>query len=92
MAPFDAAAFFLAVGGIVIFFTWSENKGDGSDNTTVQQGMNRRTRRSRTTSASFILGAMQSLFEASMYSFVFLWTPALGPNGEDIPHGMILPR
>ena len=24
-----------------------------------------------------------------MYSFVFLWTPALGPNGEDIPHGMI---
>jgi hypothetical protein len=30
----------------------------------------------------FYLGAMQSLFEASMYSFVFLWTPALGPNGE----------
>jgi hypothetical protein len=25
---------------------------------------------------------MQSLFEAAMYSFVFLWTPALSPNGE----------
>lgn len=36
-----------------------------------------------------LLGAMQSLFEASMYSFVFLWTPALSPGGEDIPHGMI---
>lgn len=24
-----------------------------------------------------LLGAMQSLFEASMYTFVFLWTPAL---------------
>lgn len=24
-----------------------------------------------------------------MYSFVFLWTPALSPNGEKIPHGMI---
>lgn len=36
-----------------------------------------------------LLGAMQSLFEASMYSFVFLWTPALSPNGESIPHGFI---
>lgn len=32
---------------------------------------------------------MQSLFEASMYTFVFLWTPALSPNGESIPHGFI---
>ena len=36
-----------------------------------------------------LLGAMQSLFEASMYSFVFLWTPALSPREESIPHGMI---
>ena len=32
---------------------------------------------------------MQSLFEGSMYTFVFLWTPALSPNGEHLPHGMI---
>ena len=24
-----------------------------------------------------------------MYTFVFLWTPALSPNGEEIPHGFI---
>ena len=24
-----------------------------------------------------------------MYTFVFLWTPALSPNHEDIPHGFI---
>lgn len=24
-----------------------------------------------------------------MYTFVFLWTPALSPSGEDIPHGFI---
>lgn len=24
-----------------------------------------------------------------MYTFVFLWTPALSPNNEDIPHGFI---
>ena len=36
-----------------------------------------------------MLGAMQALFEGAMYTFVFLWTPALSPKGEDIPHGMI---
>lgn len=24
-----------------------------------------------------------------MYTFVFLWTPALSPNGEHLEHGMI---
>lgn len=24
-----------------------------------------------------------------MYTFVFLWTPALSPKGESIPHGFI---
>lgn len=24
-----------------------------------------------------------------MYTFVFLWTPALSPNGERIPHGVV---
>ena len=32
---------------------------------------------------------MQSLFEGAMYTFVFLWTPALSPQGEHLPHGMI---
>jgi hypothetical protein len=29
-----------------------------------------------------LLGAMQALFESSMYAFVFLWTPALGQTGR----------
>jgi len=36
-----------------------------------------------------LLGAMQSLFETSMYTFVFLWTPALSPKGEHLDHGLI---
>ena len=32
---------------------------------------------------------MKSRFEGSMYTFVFLRTPALSPDGEHIPHGMI---
>lgn len=36
-----------------------------------------------------LLGAMQSLFEASMYTFVFLWTPALSSHGAKLPHGLV---
>ncbi len=36
-----------------------------------------------------MLGAIQSLFEGSMYTFVFLWTPTLSPNEHDISHGFI---
>lgn len=36
-----------------------------------------------------LLGGLQSLFEGSMYTFVFLWTPALSPNQQTIPHGFI---
>jgi MFS transporter, MFS domain-containing protein family, molybdate-anion transporter len=32
---------------------------------------------------------VQALFEGAMYTFVFLWTPALAPQGEAIPHGFI---
>lgn len=32
---------------------------------------------------------MQAVFEGAMYTFVFLWTPALSSNGERIPHGFI---
>lgn len=42
-----------------------------------------------------ILGIVQSLFEASMYTFVFMWTPALqetddgGREQEGLPFGLI---
>jgi hypothetical protein len=36
-----------------------------------------------------LLGVMQAVFEAAMYSFVFLWTMALSPNKEAIQHGLV---
>jgi hypothetical protein len=36
-----------------------------------------------------LLGAIQSLFEGSMYTFVFLWTPALSHYDQMIPFGFI---
>ncbi len=37
-----------------------------------------------------LLGLVQSLFEGSMYTFVFMWTPALqAKSDEELPFGVI---
>jgi hypothetical protein len=40
-----------------------------------------------------LLGLMQSLFEGAMYTFVFMWTPALAaaspPSMGTLPFGLI---
>ncbi|KAK1257664.1 hypothetical protein QJS04_geneDACA019896 [Acorus gramineus] len=89
VAPFDAAACILAIGMAIILSSWSENHGDSSES----KGLLTQFRGAAVAIASdekiALLGAIQSLFEGSMYTFVFLWTPALSPNEEDIPHGFI---
>lgn len=35
------------------------------------------------------LGLLQALFEGAMYTFVFLWTPAMSQAGHSIPHGVV---
>jgi len=42
-----------------------------------------------TDSRVLLLGLLQSLFEASMYTFVFMWTPALTARGDALPLGLI---
>ncbi|GJP56872.1 hypothetical protein CLOM_g15918 [Closterium sp. NIES-68] len=89
VAPFDAAAVLLAIGMAVIMYTWPENYGDASEN----KGLATQFKTALTAITSdekiALLGAIQSLFEGSMYTFVFLWTPALSPNNQRIPHGFI---
>lgn len=117
VAPFDAAACFLAIGMAIILSSWTENYGDPSESKNLLAQF--RGAAAAITSGEFhhhhllsailclwyydqqpvlfdgadekiaLLGAIQSLFEGSMYTFVFLWTPALSPNEEDIPHGFI---
>ncbi|CAL9247057.1 unnamed protein product [Arabidopsis halleri] len=90
VAPFDAAACFLAIGMAIILATWSENFGDPSDSKDLLTQF--KVAAIAIASGRFkiaLLGAIQSLFEASMYTFVFLWTPALSPNDEEIPHGFV---
>jgi MFS transporter, MFS domain-containing protein family, molybdate-anion transporter len=119
VAPFDAAACFLAIGMAIIMSSWSENYGDTSESkdliaqfkvaaNAIASGMLSLSHQNPEESNMYgteiciltlrtklsdekiaLLGAIQSLFEGSMYTFVFLWTPALSPNEEDIPHGFI---
>ncbi|KAK9036629.1 hypothetical protein V6N11_078623 [Hibiscus sabdariffa] len=89
VAPFDAAACFLAIGMAIILSSWTENFGDTSDNKDLLTQFRGAAVAIASDEKIALLGAIQSLFEGSMYTFVFLWTPALSPNDEEIPHGFI---
>ncbi|CAL1373677.1 unnamed protein product [Linum trigynum] len=89
VAPFDAAACFLAIGMAVIMSSWPENYGDPSENKDLMSQFKAAAVAIASDEKIALLGAIQSLFEGSMYTFVFLWTPALSPSGEEIPHGFI---
>ncbi|XP_050268916.1 uncharacterized protein LOC126713253 [Quercus robur] len=89
VAPFDAASCFLAIGMAIILSSWSENYGDPSENKDLLTQFKGAAVAIASDEKIALLGAIQSLFEGSMYTFVFLWTPALSPNDEEIPHGFI---
>ncbi|CAN4085660.1 unnamed protein product [Withania somnifera] len=89
VSPFDAAACFLAIGMAIILSSWSENYGDPSESKDLLTQFKGAAVAIASDEKIALLGAIQSLFEGSMYTFVFLWTPALSPNDEDIPHGFI---
>ncbi|KAL6986471.1 hypothetical protein U1Q18_019834 [Sarracenia purpurea var. burkii] len=89
VAPFDAAACFLAIGMAIILSSWTENYGDPSESKDLLTQFKGAAVAIASDEKIVLLGAIQSLFEGSMYTFVFLWTPALSPNDEDIPHGFI---
>ncbi|KAM0934405.1 putative molybdate-anion transporter, MFS transporter superfamily [Dioscorea sansibarensis] len=89
VAPFDAAACFLAIGMTIILSTWTENYGDPSESKDLLTQFKMAAVAIASDEKIALLGAIQSLFEGSMYTFVFLWTPALSPNEEEIPHGFI---
>ncbi|XP_068634905.1 uncharacterized protein [Aristolochia californica] len=89
VAPFDAASCFLSIGMAIILTSWSENYGDPSESKDLLTQFRGAAVAIASDEKIALLGAIQSLFEGSMYTFVFLWTPALSPNEEDIPHGFI---
>ncbi|CAI6008926.1 unnamed protein product [Closterium sp. NIES-65] len=89
VAPFDAAALVLLLGGAIITATWPENYGDSTDSKGLLAQFHAAASAIASDEKIALLGAIQSLFEGSMYTFVFLWTPALAPSDQRIPHGFI---
>lgn len=75
VAPFVVAIVPLLTVAAFVFFTWSENYGNQQLNmlSSLSKGFDLIRRDSRIAA----LGLAQSCFEGSMYTFVFMWTPAL---------------
>ena len=85
MGPFDFASSLLIALFIISLF-WEENYGNQI--ATSSEQLNRCIKLLKDDSRILFLGLIQACFEASMYSFVLEWTPALkvdkeNKNGDD---------
>ena len=80
VAPFLVAILPLSLSALLIFFTWSENFGNQQINvsSSFSKGFSLIINDSRIAA----LGMGQSCFEGAMYTFVFMWTPALKSDEE----------
>jgi MFS family permease len=101
--PFDIALVCLISCGTACFFLWDENYGqvdqlDSTDSTKSNQKWYDGLRSAFVTTTRnmdiLLCGLISSLFEGSMYIFVFMWTPALSAaNGDGeklvLPFGLI---
>jgi hypothetical protein len=87
VAPFDVSALFLVFGTVFIHFAWTENYGAQSKSVGLQ--MKEAAAEVANSPQIFLVGLQQALFEGAMYTFVFMWTPALEKEGVKIPHGLI---
>ena len=75
---------------IALVASWPENYGNSSVD--VAQTFSTAVAAMRADVRIVLLGASQSLFEGAMFTFVFMWSPALeatSPAGTAIPHGRI---
>lgn len=88
--PFDISIFVLSILFFIITFTWTENYGDAKQS--VRGGFTQAWTCILSDQRILLLGISQAAFEGAMYTFTFVWTPALqtgkGQIGE-IPHGTI---
>lgn len=75
VAPFLVALIPLTIVAIFVMWNWNENYGNQNMSmcSSLQKGFDLVRRDSRIAA----LGLAQSCFEGAMYTFVFMWTPAL---------------
>lgn len=80
VAPFVVAIVPLAVVAIMVSITWTENYGNQQQN--MLAALSRGFDLIRSDMRIAALGMAQSCFEGAMYTFVFMWTPALKTKEE----------
>eukprot|EP00049_Salpingoeca_infusionum_P027042 m.29857 g.29857 ORF g.29857 m.29857 type:complete len:470 (-) comp9213_c1_seq3:433-1842(-) len=86
VAPFDLSFAFLAIGTTLVVLWWGENFGDAEGGCCTISGFCSTLKLLVTEPKLLLVGLIQSLFEGTMFTFVFVWTPTLG---LDLPHGTI---
>jgi hypothetical protein len=107
LGPFDVSLFTLIVCGLLAAYLWEENYGGNSNDDSASDDGKSESSAVGALKGAFdatirspdILscGIISSLFEGSMYIFVFMWTPALttlakaemGDKFEGLPFGVI---
>lgn len=82
VAPFLLAIIPLIAVAVIVSTTWSENYGDGQKDLNMFSSLNKGFDFIRTDSRIAALALAQSCFEGAMYTFVFMWTPALKSEQE----------
>lgn len=103
--PFDLAIASLVVSGLGARFLWAENFGESSAQAGARQdegkgeekwygGLKNALIATMRNRDIMLCGIISSLFEGSMYIFVFMWTPLLkafivNPEEEVLPFGVI---
>mmetsp|Transcript_10518 Transcript_10518/g.11339 ORF Transcript_10518/g.11339 Transcript_10518/m.11339 type:complete len:455 (+) Transcript_10518:69-1433(+) len=80
VAPFVVAIAPLTLVGVIIMLSWSENYGNQQLN--MLSSLSKGFHLVRSDSKIAALGFSQSCFEGAMYTFVFMWTPALKSSEE----------
>ncbi len=97
--PFDMAIVVLVIATILTSATWEENYGDTKVEDSASVDKTNKKWYDAFTSAFYTTmnnkeilytGLICSLFEGSMYIFVFMWTPAMkAVTDVDLPFGLI---
>lgn len=89
-SPFDVALITAGLSAIAVSQVFTENYGSAAARTeTMCQGLSRAFGYLQNRPV-WILGALSSIFESSMYLWVFIWTPAITIRGiPEPPYGLL---
>lgn len=102
VAPFDLSMAILALLAAVLSATWKENYGDAAQS--VRGGFGKAICTLVADRKIILLGVAQAAFEGALYTFTFVWTPALQDGSTralstaaltveeaapEIPHGTV---